>query len=241
MKNQIEISYGPPSHLVWYLQNLFGMIVHRRVVQVESLEVMKRSAHDTSGHRRFEASTKLTHMLFIVPQQNTLLIGIQKVLQFFIILKTINKSDPIYCFIQIILFYIHISGMFGNVFLVLFASKLCNFLLGTKCPVSALRADWIHTLSLGADINLWTLGIHAWIWLLYSSCNPIIQNSISCIAKSKSIWLGNCKQTNYKNQEDKIRAKCQTIRFGEAANPKIERERIKDYRRYRRSAIYYKL
>jgi len=55
------------------LQNLLGMIVHRRVVQVESFEVVEGRAHHALGHRRIEAAAEVEEVNLVLLQQQALL------------------------------------------------------------------------------------------------------------------------------------------------------------------------
>lgn len=63
------------------------MVVHRRVVQIEPLEVVERRADDALGHGRLEAPTEVAHVQLIVAQQNVFLFGRQKVIQSLLCLK----------------------------------------------------------------------------------------------------------------------------------------------------------
>lgn len=68
-------------HILWLniievfevLQYLLGMVVHRRVVQIEPFEIVERRAHHALGHRRVEAATEFEQIDLVLLQQQALL------------------------------------------------------------------------------------------------------------------------------------------------------------------------
>lgn len=54
------------------------MVIHRRVVQVEPLKIVKSGADRVSWHGRLESLTKLFQLQLVLPQQNALFVRVEE-------------------------------------------------------------------------------------------------------------------------------------------------------------------
>lgn len=71
------------------------MEVHRRIVEIKSLEIVERSADCVFWHRRLKSLAELSKTQLILPQQDTLLEGIQEERLNLFILKHIRRNYEI--------------------------------------------------------------------------------------------------------------------------------------------------